>query len=97
MEPSTTKKSLLPFVLVPVTLHTSAPALATMLRPGSMIMVSPSSSMAPRTALIRSAGEGMISPLQSRLTQLSAAPSASLMEKVVPHQDTSCTISRQLD
>ena len=64
MDPSMTMKSLLPLVLVPVTLQTSAPAFATMDRPGSMMMVKPSSSMAPLTAPIRSAGDGMVSPLE---------------------------------
>lgn len=43
MEPSTTMKCLLPLVLTPVTVLTSAEVLPTMERPGSMMIVSPSS------------------------------------------------------
>ena len=64
MEPSTTTKFLLPLVLTPVTVFTSAAALPTMERPGSRIMVRPRSATRSRTLPTKSAGLGNRSPLQ---------------------------------
>ena len=63
MDPSTTMKFLLPLVLVPVTVLTSADALPIMERPGSRIMVRPRSATRSLTVSTRSAGEGNASPL----------------------------------
>ena len=75
MEPSTTMKFLLPLVLTPVTVFTSAAALPTIERPGSRIMVSPRSATRSRTLATKSTGLGNLSPLQhtpvqALLTQL---------------------------
>jgi hypothetical protein len=54
MEPSTTTKLLVPFVLTPVTVFTRQQVLPTMLRPGSMMMVNPSSFTSPLIVSISS-------------------------------------------
>ena len=54
MDPSTTMKCLLPFVLTPVTVLTRHEVVATMLRPGSMIIVRLSSLMLSLTVSISS-------------------------------------------
>lgn len=67
MEPSITTKFLLPLVLTPVTVLTSAALVATMERPGSIMMVRPRSCTRSRTVSIRSMGVGSLSPLQQRV------------------------------
>ena len=54
MEPSTTMKFLFPFVFTPVTVLTRAEVVATMDRPGSMMIVSSSSLIPARTVSISS-------------------------------------------
>ena len=64
MLPSTTTNRLSPLRFVPVTSQTSAPAVATIDRPGSITSVSPRSETCSRTVEISSAGVGSGAPLR---------------------------------